>query len=146
MQTFLPYMDFVQTARCLDRRRLGKQRVEALQLLGAIHKGNGGWANHPAARMWSGYEGALILYGHEICLEWQDRGYKDTCDAKILEFELVFDVDCTLAPMPPWWGDPAFHLSHKSNLVRKMPEHYGKLWSDVPNDLPYVWPQPLGVT
>ncbi|CAM5346647.1 Cytoplasmic protein OS=Streptomyces chartreusis OX=1969 GN=CP983_00565 PE=4 SV=1 [Streptomyces chartreusis] len=31
MQTFLPHPDFRQTALLLDRRRLGKQRVEALQ-------------------------------------------------------------------------------------------------------------------
>lgn len=28
MQTFLPYQNFVASARVLDRQRLGKQRVE----------------------------------------------------------------------------------------------------------------------
>jgi Pyrimidine dimer DNA glycosylase len=36
MQTFLPYPDFVACARVLDSRRLGKQRVEALQILRAL--------------------------------------------------------------------------------------------------------------
>lgn len=36
MQTFLPYEDFNQSTAVLDRQRLGKQRVEALQLLKAI--------------------------------------------------------------------------------------------------------------
>ncbi|HET9348893.1 MAG TPA: pyrimidine dimer DNA glycosylase/endonuclease V, partial [Arthrobacter sp.] len=31
MQTFLPFPDFQQSAAALDRARLGKQRVEALQ-------------------------------------------------------------------------------------------------------------------
>jgi len=30
MQTFLPYPGFADSARVLDRRRLGKQRGEAL--------------------------------------------------------------------------------------------------------------------
>lgn len=41
MQTFLPYDSFKKSARVLDQRRLGKQRVECLQILGAltdIHK------------------------------------------------------------------------------------------------------------
>ena len=42
--------------------------------------------------------------------------------------------------MPPWLGDDAFHRSHQSNLVRKLPEHYGDLFPDVPDDLPYIWP------
>lgn len=36
MQTFLPYADFSMSAKCLDYRRLGKQRVEAMQILNAI--------------------------------------------------------------------------------------------------------------
>jgi hypothetical protein len=36
MQTFLPYRDFKQSFRILDWRRLGKQRVEAHQILNVI--------------------------------------------------------------------------------------------------------------
>ena len=36
MQTFLPYPDFKQSAACLDYRRLGKQRVEGVQILKKI--------------------------------------------------------------------------------------------------------------
>ena len=39
MQTFLPYPDFRQSAACLDYRRLGKQRVEGVQILKAIGLG-----------------------------------------------------------------------------------------------------------
>jgi hypothetical protein len=38
VQTFLPYPDFERTAEVLDDRRLGKQRVEVLQILNAIHR------------------------------------------------------------------------------------------------------------
>ena len=36
MQTFLPYADFARCAAVLDPRRLGKQRVEVLQIMRAI--------------------------------------------------------------------------------------------------------------
>ena len=42
MQTFLPYADYTRTAKCLDRQRLGKQRVECKQILNALENG-GGW-------------------------------------------------------------------------------------------------------
>ena len=78
MQTFLPYADFAQSARALDRQRLGKQRVEVKQILNVLKKGSGGWANHPAVKMWRGYEMALCNYGIAVCGEWTVRGYKDT--------------------------------------------------------------------
>lgn len=53
VQTFLPYPDFAQSAQCLDRQRLGKQRVEVLQLLKALKGESKGWKNHPAAKMWA---------------------------------------------------------------------------------------------
>jgi hypothetical protein len=36
VQTFLPYPDFRRTAEVLDSPRLGKQRVETLQILRAL--------------------------------------------------------------------------------------------------------------
>ena len=39
MQTFLPYPSFVESAKALDNKRLGKQRVEAYQILKTLLKG-----------------------------------------------------------------------------------------------------------
>jgi len=39
MQTFLPYDNFSMSARVLDNKRLGKQRVEALQILKVLNFG-----------------------------------------------------------------------------------------------------------
>ena len=36
MQTFLPYTDFRKSLESLDNKRLGKQRVEAYQIISAI--------------------------------------------------------------------------------------------------------------
>ena len=117
MQTFLPYSDFKKSAEALDMKRLGKQRVECLQILKAL-TGAGGWKNHPAVKMWNGYSSALITYGIAICIEWKKRGYKDTCLEKILQFGNPGDI------MPPWMGNVDFHISHMSNLIRKDSEYY----------------------
>lgn len=136
MQTFLPYPDFKESAKCLDRLRLGKQRIECLQILRTLNNESQGWRNHPAVLMWQGHEGALALYGMEVCLEWRRRGYADTCFDKI---DSMFPEGFA-APEPPWLGDPAFHASHRSNLLRKDPVHYGRFGWTEPHDLPYVWP------
>lgn len=135
MQTFLPYESYDRSAVVLDRQRLGKQRVEVLQILNTIASGStGGWAAHPAVHMWRGHEGQLVRYGLAVCYEWVKRGYRDTCTDKIAAFGLY------PAERPSWLGDPRFHLSHQSNLVRKKPAHYGPFFPGVPDDLPYVWP------
>jgi hypothetical protein len=129
MQTFLPYPDFYESARVLDYRRLGKQRVEARQILKALNVG-GGWLNHPAVKMWRGYENALVQYGNVMIQEWIRRGYKNTMSMIAIEsYE-----------MPPWMGNKDFHASHRSNLLRKDVSWYGRLkWTESDN-LPYVWP------
>jgi len=85
MQTFLPHADFARSAAALDRQRLGKQRVEVLQLLNTFRPDRRlrGWANHPARLQWEGYLDALARYGLVVCAEWVHRGYRDGCAAKI---------------------------------------------------------------
>ena len=149
VQTFLPYPDFAATAAALDPRRLGKQRVEALQILRGLTVPGYGWRHHPAVKMWAGYEEALVRYGLEICRMWSARGHADTC-ATSLTTEL--QGRCGVSPvrgqpelaatrdLPPWLGDPRLHLSHRTALLRKDPGHYGPRFAPVPEDLPYVWP------
>ncbi len=140
MQTFLPYgADYVMSAFALDRQRLGKQRVEAWQIYRTLVGISDGWRNHPAVKMWAGYEESLVLYGIAVCREWRSRGYKDTL---LMQFNL--QKPDTAAAVPDWLlGKSAHDLirSHRSNLIRKMPEHYGPIWPDVPDDLPYYWPR-----
>ncbi|GAB3896950.1 hypothetical protein GCM10029964_079090 [Kibdelosporangium lantanae] len=83
MQTFLPYPDFQATAEVLDARRLGKQRVEAIQVLRALTVPGYGWRHHPAAAMWAGYEEALVRYGLVVCSVWCATGRRDTCGATL---------------------------------------------------------------
>jgi hypothetical protein len=149
MQTFLPYPDFVESAKVLDNRRLGKQRVEAIQVLRALTVPGYGWRHHPAAAMWAGYEEALVRYGLDVCAVWCDGGHSDTC-AVTLVADLASTTGITTprtqaqlgrsGELPPWLGEPELHRSHQSALLRKDPAHYGPIFVGIPDDLPYVWP------
>jgi hypothetical protein len=132
MQTFLPYASFERSALVLDNRRLGKQRVEAKQILDALENPTNGWRHHPAVRMWAGHELGLAAYQRAVMLEWERRGFRN--DRLVLP-----TVYCAL-DRPLWLGRADFHASHRSNLLRKDPTWYGQFGWDVPDDLPYVWP------
>ncbi|MGW4509997.1 MSMEG_6728 family protein [Streptomyces sp. NPDC004436] len=150
MQTFLPFASFDASAAALDPRRLGKQRVEAVQALRGLVVPGYGWRRHPAVRMWAGYEEALVRYGLEICEAWTAGGRTDTCAVTLIEDlavqrprrmprtqeQLAADGE-----LPPWLGAPEFHRSHQSALVRKDPAFYRERFPGVPDDLPYVWPR-----
>ena len=142
MQTFIPYPDFQSSASVLDRQRLGKQRVETLQILNALAGLSKGWVNHPATKMWGTYESALLQYGLAIVAEWRSRGYKDTCEAKMWAVHDSMTHVRDFTAMPPWLGLDIVHDSHKSNLLRKNPEWYSHYNWNVPDDLPYEWPTP----
>lgn len=140
MQTFLPYDSFSRSAAVLDQARLGKQRVETLQVLRALVIPDYGWQSHPAMKMWMGYIPALTAYGLAMTREWVARGHADTVLEQILEFAPEAAHDDVV--MPPWFGNAKFHESHRSNLITKSPEVYGPLFPDTPGGLPYIWPEP----
>jgi len=137
MITFLPWADYVDSAKALDYRRLGKQRVEAYQLLRGLLGISTGWIHHPASKMWKGYEPALASYTVDICDEWIYRGYRDTILDKVLE--LIDAHKLALVKHPSWLGNEDFHRSHRANLVRKNPKYYVPLFGDLPPE-PYIWP------
>lgn len=141
MQTFLPYADFEESAYALDPLRLGKQRVENLQIMKALLVEGYGWKNHPATKMWRGYEFCLLTYQKAITDEWvHNLGRVDTCFVKTARVYFEHFKTTDDGPKPPWLGDEKFHISHQSNLIRKDPEYYGKQFPGVPDNLPYVWP------
>lgn len=138
MQTFLPFADFEQSAACLDMKRLGNQRKESLQILNALHNLSKGWVNHPATKMWRGYEQALIEYSITICDRWIRLGYKDTCKDKLLAFKHGSIV------YPPWLGG-YIHRTHKAALLHKNYPFYSVYgWDKYPEYVPveekYYWP------
>ncbi|WP_370324200.1 MSMEG_6728 family protein [Euzebya sp.] len=147
MQTFVPLPDFAGSAAVLDDRRLGKQRVEALQILRALHLDGYGWAAHPAVTMWQGHTPALVAYGMAVVEEWTGRGHADTTGPLIAEFVHPHrpgaQRDLAAAgALPPWWGRDDVHRSHRAALRRKDPARYATAFPDAPADLDYVWPDP----
>lgn len=139
MQTFLPYRSFVQSARVLDRQRLGKQRVETLQIMNALLLGKG-WVNHPATKMWRGYEACLLEYQIAITDEWISRGYKDSCLGKTQKVYYEYREALFTYDEPEWLGKRVLHSSHRANLLRKDPVHYGQFgWPESPAE-GYYWP------
>src|SRR5436190_17613320 len=107
MQTFLPVADFEESARLLDSPRLGKQRVETLQILRALELPDYGWANHPAVLMWRGRTPALVAYGLAMVRVWRERGFADSTETLIGGFapEVVGAAQAALAAegLLAWW-------------------------------------------
>lgn len=139
MQTFLPIANYFQSMNCLDKSRLGNQVwLEGMILL------KGGWKNHPASKMWRGYEyhlGLYLLAGIEA-LKIRGKYYKD------VEKRIKTEMDrFTNTGAPSWFGNERFHSSHRSALLYKNFEWYKQFnWKekpDIPNKhgkLNYYWP------
>lgn len=70
MNTFLPYPDFQESAKCLDNKRLGKQRIETWQIYNAIITGS---ITHCKRCNGKGY---LEIYSDEklICSKCKGKG------------------------------------------------------------------------
>ena len=147
MQTFLPYPSFLASAQVLDRQRLGKQRVETLQILRALELPDYGWQNHPVVRMWRGRTPALVRYGLDCARVWTSRGHSDSTADQIAEFapwvreRTQADLQRD-ALLPSWLGDERLHRSHRSQLIAKDPEYYRPLFPESPEGLDYFWPEP----
>lgn len=157
MQTFLPYSNYTLSARHLDRARLGKQRLECLQIAKAISDPAYGWQNHPAVEMWRGNLRALYWYSRAIVTAWVNRGYKDGGTLSKIEAVLgdaILDGDI----YPHWlrfacgvtsastqdalchWPENPLCASHRAALLFKNPAHYGQFgWIETPR-IDYYWP------
>ena len=142
MQTFMTHDNYVDSARALDNKRLGKQRVEAYQVFKALrgdYADTGAWVNHPATVMWRGHEYELALYGLTISVEFFERGF-DGMNMVETFTEIVSQLLETNTERYPWWvTDTTLHLTHRSNLMRKDANYYD---FGVPNNIPYIWPLP----
>lgn len=131
VNTFLPYADFRKVAQILDYKRLGKQRVEAQQILDVGIKNHGAWSNHPVVLMWKPYPDCLKVYINVMIEEWIRRGYKNTMKKH----------DVPKKYKRPWWlGWQPLHKSHQANLLQKS-DYYKKYFKVPPSYLKYsyIW-------
>ena len=135
----MPSYDYAIVAEQLDYRRLGKQRVEAMQTYNQLTKGKGGYKHHPINAMWQGFESSLAEYTNVMITEWVARGYKNTMELIECCSEWKGYKDCN-HKKPEWVYNAALHRSHKSNLLRKDYLYYSKYYdTNIPIDLPYIW-------
>lgn len=133
----MPYTDFDQVANCLDSQRLGKQRVEALQILQSIPLGE----HSAACEMWRGHEYTLARYGHTMCVAWAIRGFRDNLRPLFAQHLTALP----LSPIPNWLNPSTeeakrLMLTHRSNLVRKDPDYYRRYWPTINPNERYYWP------
>jgi len=139
MQTFLISSEPSETARILDNKRLFKQIVEGNQILGCLLVEENRWKNHPAVKMWKGYEHFLCKYVAVMINEWTEKGYD--CSKSLINLKKHYELCKSLEYKIPHWFSDEFFLAHKSNLIRKKPEWYRPIFGlDIPDDLPYIWP------
>jgi len=139
MQTFLPYPNYLESMRCLDKSRLGNQVWrEGMTLI------RGGWPNHPASKMWRGHEYHLGLYLMDGIKALAERGKDYPEVRKKIQIEMG---KFSNTGAPPWFGNAEFHASHRRALLYKNREWYSQFgWAelpDVPNEdgkLNYYWP------
>ena len=135
--TFLPYPDIEKSLLSLDKRRLGKQRVEAFQIMKALNGETKGWRNHPATLMWKGYEDLLKIYYNKSLEIWEIKGGKNV----VLKPVEISDHTKALENKPWWFGFGPLHDSHKAALIRKDSDYSNILSLDSKYlDLGYVWP------
>lgn len=150
MQTFLSYKSYKRTAKTLDYRRLGKQRIEARDILYLCHRRKGDdrrvqfnksnkqaeylwkrYRNHPAVLMWENNINSLKLYYNTIVQEWVDRGYNNNLELFIIRGKIKH---------PDWLGNSKFHSLHRANLLRKNFDFYSRYnWKEEPAE-GYYWP------
>ena len=127
MQTFVPFDNFIESASSLDNLRLNKQLLEGRQIYNILASGrtSGAWTNHPAVKMWRGYELALFNYLVAIKDECVSRGIKtDKNWSAIIEIHKYNLNRADTTSLPLWWGDERVHQSHRNNLYRKNPDYY----------------------
>jgi len=141
MQTFITDGDYHKSHRNLDPSRLGNQIYrEALTLA------RRGWPHHSASIMWRGHIYELCEYAIAGLDVLHERGhyYPHHYD----NFRSIQKEHKDIGR--PWWMLDGgyfykFIRSHKSNLIRKLPDYYSQLWPDIPNNLEYLWPDmPIG--
>lgn len=136
MQTFLPYPDFLLSAKALDKKRCWKQVIEASQILDVLEGRKTGWANHPAVKMW---------VGHRIALREYFNAFLHICKTKhgINTKYKALEVYNGAGRYPWWLGRHKFHRAMRARLIEKNEEFYLPIFGEKDkgyNDGKYWWP------
>lgn len=110
-----------------------------MQCLRNIYVGDLSWKD---SRMWGTAPASLLLYTARAEREMVRRGYDP--EPRVNSAHVALSrAGWPMAPVPPWWfGDPEFHESQRSHLIRVNPTHYAqRLPFTTRLDLPVIWPK-----
>jgi len=72
----------------------------------------------------------------DVCIAWEERGYKDTCFEKNGKH---YDSNKAIE-YPEWLGREDIHQSHRSMLIQKEESWYKNIWPNELDNLEYIWP------
>lgn len=107
----------LETAMCLDSRRLNKQIIECKQIIKAINGETKAWANHPATLQYKNNMDWLICYTH--CLEEYRGGFLENASVE----------DQNARKYTPDWHTEEYITQMKRRLYTKNNNHYCQ-WKD----------------
>jgi hypothetical protein len=130
MQVFLPDANFATCAEVLDTKRLVKQLLEGRQIMNVLagESTTKGWTNHPAVRMFEGYEQTLYTYLSAIRNEMQKRGYKWEKNWAVIQDLYNRHFAKEQQSIPFWMSDESLFtrvvITHRGRLWEKDPIHY----------------------
>lgn len=131
VNTFILTDDPKECAKRLDPKRLGKQRVEAFQIIKVLINKSTGHSNHPCTKMWQEHLDGLKYYTNCMIDEWISRGYKNT----MLKYD---NVDAS--SLPWWYSNKQIHYANMASLVRKDPNYYTSFtYPSVYDKFGYIW-------
>ncbi|MDJ0271072.1 MAG: pyrimidine dimer DNA glycosylase/endonuclease V [Candidatus Caldarchaeum sp.] len=136
MQIFRPYVDWVKSAAVLDDLRLGKQRVEAKQVLnvflrkaGILRDGLRGWLNHPIVLLYYNdgrpYVDDVVGMFTACVKEWMRRGKQSNIN--------LDDIRHLLDQLEKTPGTPITRLheiEYRRILLLKNPDHYIRTFTE----------------
>lgn len=144
MQVFLPESNFQRCAEVLDYKRLVKQLLEGRQIMSVLageSKGNA-WKNHPAVKMFNGYEHELYFYLKAIRNEMQQRGYKWENNWSVIKDTYKRNFVDTPYEIPFWKQNEHMFdnilITHRGRLWQKDPVFYSEYYEEGQNFMEYV--------
>ena len=160
MITFLPYPDFQKSAQVLDRQRLGKQRLEAKQIL-EINLGvmlrdkyqcnltrmqdETHISEEFIVKYWGENIAKVKFENHPAVRMWRtfepalalygmtvctEWKSRGYVDNLMGFFDSVFGRGDKYIEMPEWFGLVKFHVSHQAKLISKDYDHYFPIFGD----------------
>lgn len=113
MQIFIPYSSPIETAKCLDKKRLNKQIIECQQILNVFNGTSLAWKNHPVTKMYANNADWVELY-RDCLLEYRNGNIDEAVTKSMLADQIK----------PAFLHNQALLDQHKKRLYTKDQNKY----------------------